>query len=60
MGSIKSIQLQELSFSSSTSVSPDLQGVLAAPKSLLPPDDESSPPAPKTIVLHPTDIILDT
>ena len=30
----------------------------AAPKSLPPPDDESSPPGPKPVSIHPTDIIL--
>ena len=46
LGSIKSILHQGLSFSSSES--PDLQGVFAAPKALLPPDDELSPPGSKT------------
>ena len=46
LGSIKCILHQRLSFSSSES--PDLQRVFAAPKSLPPPDDELSPPGSET------------
>ena len=58
MGSIQSIQLQGLFFSSVTSVSPDLQGDLCCSKSPPPPDDESSPPGPETFSLHPMDSML--